>query len=167
MLLVTISEVISYITCNIMVNKKKGNINNEISKVIKMYSSRGFYISDIFGDNEFNIDDIKTSVLPSKLQICASGEHVPKIERSIRTIKERARTMCHSLRYNCFPNIMSRVIVATAIQWINAFHSSGGTIGNYSPALILEGSTNPDCNRKRLTFGSYAHVYDPTAANTH
>jgi len=164
--LVTISEAIIYITCNIMVNKTKKNIDKEMSKVIKMYSSRGFYISDIFGDNEFDIDDIKTSILPSKLHICASGEHVPKIERSIRTIKERTRTICHSLPYTCFPKIMSRAIVATAIQWINAFPSSGGIIGNYSPALILEGRTNPDCNRTRLTFGSYAHVYDSSSDNT-
>ena len=52
--------------------------------------------------------------------------------------------------------------MATAIYWINAFPSSGGIVGNYSPAVILEGKANPDCNRKRLSFGSYAHAYVST-----
>ena len=54
-----------------------------------MYLTRGFTITDVYGDNEFDVDDYKTIFLPPRLHICAKGEHVPTIERSIRTIKER------------------------------------------------------------------------------
>ena len=58
---------------------------------------RGFEIAEMYGDNEFNINKLKTTITPTILHLCASNEHVPIIERSIRTIKERARSTCHSL----------------------------------------------------------------------
>ena len=48
---------------------------------------------------------------------------------------------------------------------MNAFPSTGGVTGPYSPANILEGITNPDCNRKRIPFGSYAIAYIGTSNN--
>ena len=120
-----------------------------------MYSSRGFLISDIFGDNEFDMSDFKDTLLPSKLHICASGEHVPKIESTIRTMKGRTRTICHSSPINCFPKIMSRGIVATAIFWVNAFPSSGGIMVTIVQLLFWKVKrilivTGNDCHLDRM-----------------
>jgi hypothetical protein len=102
-------------------------------------------------------------VLPTKKHVCAAREHVHKVERCIRTIKKRARTICHSLHFSRFTKLMTRSIMNYATKWVNAFPSSVGISGHYSPANIIDGTTNPDCNRRRLPFGSYAMVYYKTS----
>ena len=153
------SDSINCITEEHIKNKKKSSLIKSLHKIIKQYTSRNFVITDIYGDNEFNNDDIRQSVLPAKLHICAANEHVPMVERCIRTIKEKARTMCHSVPYESYTRLMTRSLMTNVVKWMNAFPSSGGVVGPYSPTSILEGATNPDCNRKRIPFGSYALAY--------
>ena len=57
-----------------------------LDKVKQTYEERGFEIYNIFGDNEFDIQDIKKVLLPTKLHICAEVEHGVIVERSTRTI---------------------------------------------------------------------------------
>jgi hypothetical protein len=97
-----------------------------------------------------------------KMHICAVREHVHKVERCIRTVKERARTICHSLQFNRFTKLMTKYMMRYVAKWINAFPSSAGVSGHYSPANIIDGTTNPDCNRRRLPIGNYAMVYYKT-----
>ena len=98
--LICISENIEYVNIEFLNSKKSDILYKELNKIIKLYSSRGFQVNSIYGDNEFDVDDIKTSLMPIKLHICGANEHVPKIERCIRTFKERARSMYHALPYN-------------------------------------------------------------------
>ena len=105
------------------------------------------------------------SLLPSTLHLCAANEHVPKVERCIRTLKERTRTVCHTLPYKMYTRSMTRGLVEHVRKWINAFPSNAGIIGNYSPANIVEGVQNPDCNRKRVAYGAYIHAYCGTTNN--
>ena len=58
-----------------------------------MYRKRGFTITDVYGDNNFNHQAYMDTVLPARLHICAKGEHVPIVERSIRTVKENKGDM--------------------------------------------------------------------------
>ena len=90
-----------------MKNKTATVIMKHLKNIILKYTSKGFTINDIFGDGEFNIDDIVTSVLPATLHICSADEHVSKVERAIRTVKELARTICHNLPYDSFPKLMT------------------------------------------------------------
>ena len=114
--LVTVSETMNYVTCNSLDNKSKKTLANSIKCILKLYVSRGFTVSDIFSDNEFDFDEIRTKTLPAKLSICAAGEHVPKIERTIRTIKERTRIFCHSISYTKIPGIMLKALISSSIQ---------------------------------------------------
>lgn len=98
-----------------------------------------------------------------KLHICAAREHVPKNERTIRTTKERARSVCHSLPFNRFTKIMTKCLAYFVVRCINAFPSPTGLMGNYSPANIIEGKADPDYNRNRIPFGHYAIAYHCTA----
>ena len=101
-------------------------------------------------------------MLPSITHICAANEHVPKVERSIRTLKERARTMCHSLPYERHTKLTTKALAKNITKWVNAFPSNAGISGPYSPANIVEGSINPDCKRKRIVYGAYAFAYTGT-----
>ena len=120
-------------------------------------------MSNIYADNEFDSDDISLAMRPSTMHICAANEHVPKIERCIRTIKERCRTICHTLPYKVHTRTMTKGLIEHVRRWANAFPSSAGITGNYSPSNIIDGSQNPDCNRKRIVYGAYAQVYTGTS----
>ena len=146
-----------------MKNKKATTIIKHLKNIILKYTSRDLNITDIFGDGEFNVDDIITSTLPVTLHICSADEHVPKVERAIRTVKERTRTICHNLPYDSFPKMMTICLIKNVTRWLNAFPSSVGVSEQYSPASIIDGSPNPDYNRKRLPFGAYAMVYFGTS----
>ena len=98
-------------------------------------------------------------MLPASIHICASNDHVPKIERSVRMIKERTRTMCHSILYNRYIRLMTESLACTVVQCLNDFPRVTGVLGNYIPANIIEGKLNPDFNRQKLHFESYALAY--------
>ena len=98
------------------------------------------------------------AILPSRLHICTRGEHVPIIERSIRTVKEKARVICQSLPYNRMPKVMVQALLGQVEIWINQFPSIN-KLDVPSPATILRGDSNPDCNVNRVAFGTYVMVY--------
>jgi hypothetical protein len=66
-----------------------------------MYKSRGFNISDLHADMEFEC--IRNNVLPSRLNVTAANDHVGKVKQSIWTMKERARTTIHGLPFRRLP----------------------------------------------------------------
>jgi len=70
---------------------------NHLSNVANTYEARGFKITDVFGDNEFSFPLLQSSMQPVNVHIAAPHEHVSIAERSIRTTKERARCMTHTV----------------------------------------------------------------------
>ena len=101
---------------NLLSDRKSKTIVNHINNIQKQYTKRSFIITDIFADGEFDYNDYKTEVLPSVLHICSTDEHVPKIERSIRTIKERCRSFCCSLPFRVMPKLTFSGLAQTLIQ---------------------------------------------------
>ena len=59
----------------------------------RTYLTRWFIITDYHPDTEFDVGDIRLILLPGQWQGCARGEHVPRIERAVHTVKERYRPM--------------------------------------------------------------------------
>lgn len=88
---------------------------------------------------------------------------MPKIDRPIRTIKERWRSFYHSLTFRALPKMMVEALAKTSVQWINAFPRKGSISDTYIPTNVLKGKQNPDAERDRIPFGVYAQVY--TGAN--
>ena len=87
----TKSKDIDFITIQKLTNRKATEIWKKLKFVITKNITRGVTISDVFSDNEFSGESYESMFLPATLHICSRGEHVPIIERSIRTIKQRAR----------------------------------------------------------------------------
>ena len=74
-------------------------------------------------------------------------------------MKERASTVCHTLPYDAFPKLMTTSLMRNIVKWINVFPSSNSINDKYSPANIVDGSSNPEYNKKRLPFGACAMVF--------
>ena len=86
-------------------NRTKNTILECYNKIKKVYKSRDISIDEIQADGEFKC--ITEDVRPSFLHIIApSNDHVPEVERSIRTIKERVRCFLHDLPYHSYPKIV-------------------------------------------------------------
>ena len=99
------SKDINYISIERLKDRELSTLIEKVEKVFKMYTSRGFYITDVYADNEFNHDAYATLFLPGRLHICATGEHVPTIERSVRTVKERARLYVKASRITAYQGL--------------------------------------------------------------
>ena len=102
----TKSKEVNYVTIHYLPDRKFNTISKKLKIVIKKYLSRGFTITDVFGDNEFASEKYTNLLLPATLHICSKGEHVPIVERSIRTVKERARSATVGLPFETIPQIM-------------------------------------------------------------
>ena len=161
----TKSGKVNFITSQALSGRSAKQIIDGYESIRKVYEDRGFIISDVHGDNEFNINKLKEIVSPATLNICAREEHVPIIERSIRTVKERSRSSCHSLPYRRYPKIMTISLVESMTKWLNTFPTSNGISSTMSPAAIVLGRHQPDMGRKRIGFGSYAMVHIGTTNN--
>ena len=92
------------------------------------------------------------------------SEHVPVIERRIRVIKERVRSIRNSLPFKILPKIMLIEMVKYCIKWLNVFPSKGG-INNMSPTKVMVGR-NIDCKLYwRLGFGTYFQTAEDHSNN--
>ncbi|MEL6660657.1 MAG: hypothetical protein AAFR36_29600, partial [Bacteroidota bacterium] len=128
-----------------------------------MYHHRGFLIPDIHADQEFEC--IRDTLLPIKLTTVPLNAHVPEIERSIRTVKERTRATIHGLPFQRIPSILVDAIIESAVSNLNRFPREDGVSDTMSPLTIMTGRPNPDYNDLPLELGEYVQVHetnDPT-----
>ena len=102
--LITTSRNIKLRTVDPISDVSHATILTSLTQVMRIYSSRGFEIGYIHGDGGFKT--LENDLLPARLNITAAGEHVPEVERSIRTIKERTRACIHGLPFRRHPTQM-------------------------------------------------------------
>ena len=135
------------------------------TSVIKLYQKRDFEVMDVHADKEFEC--IRTDIDPIEMNIVPHDDHVPEVERSIRTIKERARATIHGLPYPKFTRLMIRKLASTVIQTLNQMPAQHGVSDKLSPLSLVTGKGPLDFSKLKLTFGSYVQTHDdPSPTNT-
>ena len=112
-------------------SRSKQSILTEMKKVKQIYHSRGFKIINMYADNELH--KVKHEILPIRLECCEVDDHVPEVERSIQTVKNESRTLCHAMPYKCIPRIMVREIVKQGNNFLNAFGNGKYTAQGMTP----------------------------------
>ena len=88
---------VNLLSVQYFISRSAYKIINGIYILKQTYKARVFEIDNIFGDNELYIQNLKISLLPTKLHTHAKDEHVGIVEISTLTIKERAICTCHYL----------------------------------------------------------------------
>jgi len=83
------SRKLNFTTAKYHQTRSMKSIINSLDEIRQLYSSRGFRVEYIHGDNEFNREEIKRLQLPVLFHIYGKDEHVDLIERSNRTVKTR------------------------------------------------------------------------------
>eukprot|EP00980_Cylindrotheca_fusiformis_P021810 scaffold8645_cov187-Cylindrotheca_fusiformis.AAC.1 len=138
-----------------------------LMEVCATYKARGFKITALFADNEY--EPIRFKLLNKRihLETCAANEHQPEAERAVRTIKERNRTTVHGLPYKRYPRLLKREIVKQAARSMNMLPHPDGVSNVHSPRTILTGLRHDVNIDLRVPIGAYCEVHDePDPSNT-
>jgi hypothetical protein len=99
----------------------------------------GFHIVVIKGDHEFaSISDVVVGLPTSpRLDWAAALQHCGLIERNVRFLKEKIRSLCHSLPFERVPGIMVvRMVLHDIVKFVNNFARKGG-VKHFSPREIM------------------------------
>jgi len=76
------------------------------------------------------------------LNFASRNEHVPEVERYIRTIKERVRAIASFLPFKQYPPRLIAEMVYNAVFWLNTFPHNDGIHATISPRTLIRGSGN-------------------------
>ena len=74
----------------------------KLRSVCQVYHHRGFQVSVILGDPEF--EPIRATF--PQLNCCAADEHIPDVEQYIRTVKDRVRSTYRMLPFKRVPRLI-------------------------------------------------------------
>ena len=120
--------------------------------MIELYQRRGFNVNTVLGDPEF--DPLVAEFPGDLINCCAADEHVPEIERYIRTIKDRVRSCYNMLPFERIPRLMLVQLVKNAVFWLNSFPALDGASPFLSPRYLLTG--------RRLIYDKHESEHRPT-----
>ena len=115
----------------------------------------------VHADNEFGpmiplIDKLKKGLTSN---LAAANEHVPEIERRIRLLKERTRSVRIRLPFNKVPSAMIVYLVLSVSKLLKYFITKGGISKTMSPREIMCGEWLYQEKHLCLQFGEYCQVY--------
>jgi hypothetical protein len=95
-----------------------------------------------------------------ELNVVSNDEHVPEVERYIRTVKERTRCMYNSVPFRRMPSRMVAEMVHASVFWLNMFPPNDGVSSKISPREILTGLKLDYNKHCKLEFGAYVQVHE-------
>jgi len=94
---------IHFCTAELVKDMKNNTLIMSIEQVIQAYQTRGFKIQAKLADRQFQHIQQIIEQKGIRLNICVANEHVPEIERYIRTVKERVRSIAKILPFDRYP----------------------------------------------------------------
>ena len=148
--LMTISKHIKLGSGGRLTDMKNETMLKHFKSIIGAYSIRGFRVKIVLADNQFESMRGDIADLHADLVIVSADEHVPDIERFIRTIKERVRADWNMMPFEQGPPSFVAELVYRAIFWRNMFPLKNGISHTQSPGEIV-------LNRK-LDFNLHCRV---------
>ena len=140
-------------------------VTKALGAVIDLYHSRGLSVIEINGDPEFEALRVPLATITAKhgkpVNLNSSGEndHVPEIEREIRTKKERCRAAIALAPFKRMPAIMIRELVYRVEFGLNAFPPADGVSPTISPRTLITGKRVTQ-RHFNLEFGEYVQVHE-------
>ena len=157
---VTISRHIHFGTVEMIANRQMGTILNGIKAVTQIYQQRGFNISNILLDGEFEPLRGSLATMGIQLNVATNNEHVPEVERYICTIKERVRCIYNTLPFQeMAPRLIIEMVKASNF-WLNGFPKCNGISNVLSPRQIVTGSAIEYNRHCTLAFGTYVQTHE-------
>jgi hypothetical protein len=158
--LVTISKHIKFGTVEAIKSRKHKVLLAALKGVKRLYALRGFRVKYGHVDNEFEPMRGDLQGIGIQLNVVSNDEHVPEVERQIRTIKERTRCVYNTVPFKRMPSRMVVEMVHASVFWLNMFPASDGVSDVLSPRGIIVGLKLDYNKHCQLEFGSYVQVHE-------
>lgn len=152
--LVTNSRSLRFGTITHLSDKQTPTVSAALKAVITTYQQRGFEVANIFADHDFE----RLRPYHPSLNTTGEDDHVPEIERYIRTVKDRMRSAYRMLPFKYIPRLVLIQLACNCVLWLNAFPHPDGVSSEYSPRYIMTGRELDYNKHARIEFGAYAQV---------
>ena len=167
MFFMTISCHLQFKTVNSIDSKKHDVIFKCFSQVIHLYKKRGFIVSTVISDHEFQPLSRRLLEVGATLNASTADEHAPEIERAIRVIKKRAQAHLVMIPFSHYPRLLKRHLIHHLITLVNLTVHPNSVSPYFSPATIVTGLTFDAQLYCSVKFGSYCQALDePTPLNS-
>jgi hypothetical protein len=155
--LITYSCSLRFATFEFLDNRQTPTIRKKLQSVFNLYHHRGFTITKLFADPEF---EALHPWFPC-LDTCGANDHIPNIERFIRTVKDRSRSTYWMLPFKYIPRIVLIQLIKNVIFWLNSFPAHNGVSTTMSPRCIMTGGQEIDYNKHVcLEFSEYVQTHE-------
>jgi hypothetical protein len=158
--LIMISWNIKFATIELLANRQEETIGKCITNIMRLFGSRRFLVNMTHADGEFEVLCGQLSDAGSGLNVCSNAEHIPNIERFIRTVKESAQCMYNSVPFSRFPILLIKEMVTACAFWLNMFPPIDGIFTTLSPRALITGFTLDYAKHCRLEFESYVQTHE-------
>jgi hypothetical protein len=158
----TLSRKICFTSVNHLTDRTISHIFKAFKEMYQYYLQRGLHIKTMHADGEFTPLKPLIESMPGgpMVNLASANEHVPKIERRIRVVKERCRATRHSLPFERIPKLMKIHIVLKVVKLLNFFPTKGGVSDTLSPKTIMSGETLDFKKNLSLQTGQYCQVHE-------
>jgi hypothetical protein len=137
--LITISRNIKFGTVEALKNRKLKELLLAIKSVKRIYTLRGFRITSAHVDSELEPMRGDLQELGMALNVVSADEHVPEVERFIRTVNERTRCVHNTVPFKRMPTTMVVEMVRASVSWLNMFPPTDGVSDTLSPTGLIMG----------------------------
>ena len=149
-------------------NEMQECYDKAIQTLIALYNKGGFVVTEIHCDNEFRpLMHPLEQKYGVHFNFANPNEHVPRVERNNRTIKERVRVTYHALPFKRFPKLLTCAMVTESTKKLNFFPAKKGISKYYSPRMIVHHENLEYEKHGKHSVGQYVLGHEePTITNT-
>ncbi len=153
---ITMSRAIYFTMVTHLPDQSLGEIFKALKGIFYYYLQWGFRVTFTTGDGEFASLEQFTNLLMGApwLNLMSANKHKPFIEHRIHVVKERVRSIRHSLPFQTIPKGILMHMVFYAVKLLNYFPVRGDVSEVYGPKTIMSGEVL-DFKKFSLPFGSY------------
>jgi hypothetical protein len=117
--MVSILRKIKFTTVEYLPGRKQPMRIKSLRKILRLYQNCGFKVETALVDREFEC--LRDDIPELNLNTTAASEHFPDIERQIRVIKERMRSIKSTHPFKRLPARIVIEMMQYAVLWLNGF----------------------------------------------
>ena len=134
-----------------------------VEKHVGICKSHGFTVTRVIVDQEAGLNALVGQIPDVTVHVVSTAQHVQRVERAIRTLKERARAIISSLPFRV-PSRCVRHLVAFVVQRVNAVPRR--SLGPVSTGELFTGRKFDMKVDGKAAFGDYVVAPEPENDNT-
>ena len=151
------SRIIHLGTTELIPDKTKQTLMISIQQIVCAYHTRGFCVLGDWGFECIRNSLADMGITPN---FASRNEHIPEVERYIRTIKERVRVIASSLPFKKYPPKMIAEMVYNHVFWLNSFPHKDRVHTTIGPRPLLRGLAIEYPKHCKIAFGTYVQVHE-------